>query len=118
MKYACNATYVKGPKEQRRNMDIYQLKEAEITPWDTLCIDMIGPYNLNKKGSKPCMLWALTMIDLVTGWFEIATVDTKWADVIANVLEQTWLTRYPWPTCIVLDRGHGVYGRMHHYVRK
>ena len=66
---------------------------------------MIGPYNLNKKGNKPLVLWALTMIDPATGWFEIATVDTKRADVVVNVLEQTWLTRYPWPTCVVLDRG-------------
>ena len=30
---------------------------------------------------------------------------TKRADVIANVIEQTWFNRYPWPTQVVLDRG-------------
>ena len=53
----------------------------------------------------PLMLWALTMIDPSTGWFEIADISTKHADVIANVLEQTWLTRYPWPSQVILDRG-------------
>jgi transposase InsO family protein len=45
------------------------------------------------------------MIDPATGWFEIIQVPNKRADVVSNLLEQTWLTRYPWPTEIVLDRG-------------
>ena len=31
-------------------------------------------------------------------WFEKAKIKTKQADNIANVIEQTWLNRYPWPT--------------------
>ena len=45
------------------------------------------------------------MIDPATGWFEIASISRKRADYVANYLELTWLTRYPWPTEIVLDRG-------------
>ena len=45
------------------------------------------------------------MIDPATGWFEIKDIKTKRADVIANVVEKTWLTRYPWPTQVVYDRG-------------
>jgi len=30
---------------------------------------------------------------------------TKRADVVANVLEKTWLTQYPRPSVITLDRG-------------
>ena len=47
----------------------------------------------------------MTMIDPATGWFEIEEVATKRADVIANVLETTWVTRYPLPTEVVADRG-------------
>ena len=33
-------------------------------------------------------------------------IKTKAADSVANSLEQTWLTRYPWPTQMILfDRG-------------
>ena len=80
-------------------------KEAEIIPWDTLCIDLIGPYQFKRKGKSTLTLWALTMIDPATGWFEVADISTKRADIIANVLEQSWLTRYPWPTKVVMDRG-------------
>ena len=35
------------------------------------------------------------MIDPATNWFEIKEIKTKCADVIANLVEQIWLTRYP-----------------------
>ena len=48
-------------------------KQAEANPWDILCIDLIGPYTINhkNKSKKPLILWALTMIDPATGWFEM-----------------------------------------------
>ena len=46
------------------------------------------------------------MIDPTNGWFEIKQVPgTKRADIVANILEQVWLNRYPWPQKVVLDRG-------------
>jgi ribosomal protein L21E len=45
------------------------------------------------------------MIDPATGWFEIAEIPHRTADYIANYIEFHWLTRYPWPTEIVMDRG-------------
>ena len=70
-------------------------KNAEIVPWETLCIDMIGPYQIKRKGRKTLELWAVTIIDPATSWFEITVVKIKCADVILNVIEQTWLIRYP-----------------------
>ena len=46
-------------------------KIAEVNPWRTLCVDLIGPYKFNQKTNKPVQLWAVTMIDPATGWFEI-----------------------------------------------
>jgi hypothetical protein len=45
------------------------------------------------------------MIDPATGWFEIASITTKRANIISNIIEQTWFTRYPWPSQVILDRG-------------
>ena len=76
-------------------------KEAEAEPWEVLCVDLIGPYKISTVE-----LWCVTMIDPATGWFEIREVPgTKRADVIANIVEQAWLTRYPWPQQVILDRG-------------
>ena len=51
------------------------------------------------------MLHALTMINPATGWFDMTAIKTKTADVIANKIEQTWLTTYPWPDKVILDQG-------------
>eukprot|EP00957_Ditylum_brightwellii_P116190 8862700-Ditylum_brightwellii.AAC.1 len=45
------------------------------------------------------------MIGPATGLFEMAEIKTKYADIIANIIEQTWFKQYPWPTEVVLDRG-------------
>ena len=47
----------------------------------------------------------MTMMDPATGWFEIVDIPNKRADYIANMSEHTWLTRYPWPTEIRMDKG-------------
>jgi transposase InsO family protein len=40
-----------------------------------------------------------------TGWFEIVESETKTADVVANKVELSWLSRYPWPTKLTDDHG-------------
>eukprot|EP00957_Ditylum_brightwellii_P096322 7336263-Ditylum_brightwellii.AAC.1 len=45
------------------------------------------------------------MIDPATGWLEIKEITTRSSDVVATIIEQTWLTRYPWPQKVILDRG-------------
>jgi hypothetical protein len=67
-------------------------------------IERKGKYKNGKK-KKDLTLLFVTMRDPVTSWFEIAEITSKRADIIANTIETTWLTRYPYPTQIVLDRG-------------
>ena len=83
------------------------VKEAEAIPWDTLCVDLIGPYKIEstKKKHTEINLHAGTMIDPATGWFEIKQIPNKEAHTIAEAAEQTWFSRYPWPTEVILERG-------------
>ena len=46
-------------------------KLAIITPWEALCVDLIGPYTLKGKDKSQIDFMCLTMIDPATGWFEI-----------------------------------------------
>ena len=91
-------------KRTKSNYGKLPAKEAESIPWDILCTDLIGPYTIRKKGKK-YTLWCVTMIDPATSWFELRQIKNKTAINVANVVEQTWLTRYPWPTQIIFDRG-------------
>ncbi len=88
------------------------------TPWEALCVDLIGPYTLNGKDGSGIDFMCLTMIDPATSWFEItelpklqretsgstATIKiTKEADMtfdkssaqISNLVYKTWFSRYP-----------------------
>ena len=45
------------------------------------------------------------MIDPVTGWFEVLRYDDKRAITIANLVETTWISRYPRPIEITYYQG-------------
>ena len=46
------------------------------------------------------------MVDLGTGWIEICAVPSARADLVANQVELAWLTRYPLPSKVIVDRGN------------
>jgi len=45
------------------------------------------------------------MIDPATNWFKIIACNKQDTAIKANIVEQTWLSRYPWPQELVYDRG-------------
>ena len=72
----------------KKNYGFLPEKQAETTPWDKLCVDLIGPYTIRRKGKQPLKLQCCTMIDPATGWFEISQYDDKRSITIANIVEQ------------------------------
>jgi transposase InsO family protein len=77
-----------------------------------MCIDLIGPYKIRRKGSTPDLICrCVTMIDPATGWFEIHEYDDKRSITVANIAEQEWFSRYPWPTQVTYDRGSEFIGK-------
>ena len=92
-------------KRRQKKYGHVPMKMAEATPWDKLCVDLIGPYKINRKGKKPLICRCVTMIDPATGWFEMHQYDDKYSITVANIVEQEWLGRYPWPTQMTFDRG-------------
>ena len=92
-------------KSTTRKYGFLPPKSPEAEPWERLCVDLIGPYNIPRKGLKDLKLHAVTMIDPATGWFEMRQISSKHAYVVANEVELAWLTRYPRPSIITYDRG-------------
>ena len=105
-----------------------------LVPWETVHTDLIGPYTLTTTQYQPdgtekevtLQLTCMTMLDPVTGWFEIVEVPTfivkelqemKTKDMkghtfidkssarISRLFDQTWLSRYPRPKKVVFDNG-------------
>jgi hypothetical protein len=49
-----------------------------MTPWEVLCVNLIGPYTLKGQDGSSIDFMCLTMIDPTTSWFglvELPTVD-------------------------------------------
>ena len=80
------------------------------TPWDTLFVDIIGPYRICRKGGEPLIIKAVTMINPVTGWFEVTQYNYKKAMMIENFVDTTWLSRYPWTSEITYGCGYEFLG--------
>ena len=67
------------------------------TPWNKLCVDLIGPFNIRRKGKEHLILKSI-IIDPVTGWSEVTKYDDKKAIAIKSLVETMWLSKYPWPS--------------------
>ena len=67
--------------------------------WNKLCVNLICPYKIRRKGGKyDLLLKSVTMVDHVMGWFEVTQYKYKQAITNENVVETTWLARFTWPT--------------------
>ena len=57
---------------------------AELKPWDTVYVDLIGPYSRSIRQQqtggafirKNASLTCITMIDPATGWFDVVEIPT------------------------------------------
>jgi Integrase zinc binding domain len=79
-------------KRQHKKFGELQPKIAETIPWDKLCMDLIGPYTIRRKGKTSLICKCVTMIDPDTGWFEIDQYNDKKSIAIANIVEQEWFS--------------------------
>ena len=59
-------------------------KNAEGTPWQILCVDLVGPYTVTLTKEKVVTLHAMTFIDPATGWFEICAIPDKYSSTMSQ----------------------------------
>ena len=60
---------------------------------------------MTTKNEETVDLQPVTMIDAAMGWIEICTVPSAYTDLVSNIVELAWLTRYPLPSKIIVDCG-------------
>ena len=85
-------------------------KIAGETPWNKLCVDLIGPYKIRRKGKYPLLLKVFTDIYPVTEWFEVKQCSNKRSMAIVNFVETMCLVRYLWTVEIRYDQGGDLLG--------
>ncbi len=52
-------------------------KDTTMVPWETVCIDLTGPYTGTEKLGNDRIFNVMTFVDPVTGWFEITKILDK-----------------------------------------
>ena len=118
----------KGKKRKRKYGHLPPKQVEQLEPWDTVHVDLIGPYSLSAKQQQPdgtildkeFSLTCMTFVDPATGWFEIVEVPTynlinskkesqevidKTSARISQLFNQVWLARYPRPKKVIFDNG-------------
>ncbi len=80
-------------------------REAIIAPWEEIAVDLIGPWKMRDSKGNHHQFSALTIIDTVTTYCEVALIRNKTAKHIGLLLENNWLSRYPRPQRCVFDQG-------------
>ncbi len=61
------------------------------TPWEALCVNLVGPYTLKGKDGSSIDFMTLTMIDPTSSWFEIVELPAiyQWITKKENGKERT-----------------------------
>ena len=92
-------------RAKKTNQKCWKLppKQAETHPWDTLCVDLIGPYKIPGKRNPLLKLRYVMMIDPVTGWFEMAQIPDKTATEIVDITKKLGLlvTHFHSKLCLI-----------------
>lgn len=94
-------------KKQRKKYGHLPPKMAETTPWERVDVDIIGTYKV-RTPTGVHKLTAMTMIDPVTGWFEIAPLaenENAGSYEAQKAFDSYWLARYPRPRFVGTDNG-------------
>jgi hypothetical protein len=119
----------KHKPRKRKYGHVPPIQVKDLTPWKTVHVDLVGPYTVTTQQFQPdgsiqtktLQLTCMTMLDPVTGWFEIVEVPNfivedvqkklisqhidKSSARISRLFDQTWLSRYPRPKQVVFDNG-------------
>ena len=90
----------------KKKYGLLPAKLAEVIKWSRVNVDCWGPKTVKNKNGTNYTIHVLTMIDPVTGWFEVAALqDNPNANEIQRLFDSHWLARYPRPVEIGFDNG-------------
>ena len=80
-------------------------KQKTSLPREILCVDLIGPYQVQHKGKKPLQIQAVSMIDAATRWFEVTKIPSKESIIVAEQVDKYWFCCYQRPMRVVYNHG-------------
>ena len=67
-----------------------------MLPWHEVAVDLVGPWTIKLHG-QGLKFSALTSIDTVTNYPELARINNKTSEHVAQQFENSWPSGYPKP---------------------
>lgn len=131
-KFTKNCERCQKGKKRKRKYGHLPPKIAVVVPWQTVQVDLIGPYTIKGRNGTVLDFMCMTMIDPATGWFEVVELPTtkvfrnskkkdedgnyvnvevpdeifdKTSASISRLFNKAWLSRYPRPKEVICDNG-------------
>ena len=104
-RYVAECDTCQKAKKAGRSYGQLPVKQVVTKPWEILHVDLYGPKKIKRADGSMLEFKVMTMVDPVTGWFEMMSYDDATPETIMNLLEIAWLCRYPRPAAIIADRG-------------
>ena len=80
-------------------------RDIELIPFQTVSVDLIGPWTIPIHNQAITFFNALTSMDQVSNLFEATRLREKTSAHVAMKFVNTWLARYPHPQHCIHDRG-------------
>ena len=68
-------------------------KNVDLILWDTICIELVGPYTVTVQKHNGRILNAMTFVDPATDWFEMVEITDKTSGRISGGL---WVAIFPY----------------------
>ena len=108
VKWVCKHYHVcqMSKNSGRKKFRLVPEKKGEITKWSRVYVDLWGPKIIRNKNGKTYKIHVMTMVDPVTGWFELSQLKGKPdAFVCIKCFDSALLARYPRPREIGFNNG-------------
>lgn len=104
---ACQKNKITAPKKYGK---IPMPNNIIVEPWDSVHVDMIGPWTVSFKITNTSRtiqkeMKALTIIDQATGWVEFVPTTNFLSAHVSYLFDTEWLCRYPRPKQCGFDNG-------------
>lgn len=88
-------------KRRPRHPTAQQRPRQPRKPWDTVSVDLMGPYDATAHGHR----FILVAEDIFTKWVEAFPVPNTEAPTITEILERQVFHRFGYPRAIITDNG-------------
>eukprot|EP00957_Ditylum_brightwellii_P045751 3470976-Ditylum_brightwellii.AAC.1 len=74
-------------------------------PWESMQVDLFGPWTSAAQNGEKVKIHAIGMIDTCTRWVELHPLQDKTSETISLIVDREWFCCYLRPSQVIYDNG-------------